>query len=78
MSTRASCTRYKPTFAGAWAVCRDDWLMVASVSALRAEAINKFMTMAEGPNWSDKQWRYWKRRGYRASHVGITEYLFKP
>lgn len=68
----------KSTYAEAWAICRDDWLMIDSVSTLRTEAINKFMSMAEGPNWAEKQWRHWKRKGYRASRVSISEYLFKP
>lgn len=70
----------RAAYTEAWAVCEDcehHGVNVFTIAGTRRESIDKFMRFVEGPEWTDNQWRQWKRKGYRASHVGINEYRFK-
>ena len=69
----------KPQSTSAWAICSDSsGVLVHTISRTRIEAIGKFVSQVEWP-WSMSDWRRYRRRGWRASHVSIQEHLFgKP
>lgn len=62
-------------YESAWAVCHDvSGVMISTVRRTRREAIQAFIDITGGP---PSEWRGYKRRGWRASHVSVTEHLFK-
>lgn len=65
----------KPQFESGWAVCHDaSGVMISTVRKTRREAIAAFIEITGDP---PSHWRRYQRRGWRASHVAITEHLFQ-
>lgn len=61
-----------------WAICHDcAGVMINTVASTRRGAIDKFMAFTGDLNTS-AEWRRFKRKGWRASHVSIRELRFTP
>lgn len=68
-----------PQFVAAWAICDERAGVLAfTVRGTRRDAINAFLKVAYPPELRTMAtWRKEREKGWRASHVGIQEYLFQ-